>query len=269
MFGGRVKGFTVNLFLSSVVLHLHHKFRYFLKGIVAIVALRYFQQIFFQFLHVFPGGELTERFSNSVELGGEDDFVGLGETLNEVDGFNQAGDSDQPVEEIVGQRRFETFFLEKFHNVEKYLVLVLLGPSGGEVESDVFVDPHPALAVPVDEDHPAGDVEGAETVNQPLETDQRLLHEVEHLEQRHPGQRLQVLREALDGHLHHGTLIQQFSLQNFVEEDLHDGEFRFGPPLDQLHLALEALVFDNHLVLLEVLRGDRGYEGFSGVRRKF
>lgn len=47
-------------------------------------------------------------------------------------------------------------------------MLVQLSLARGKVEGDVFVDPDPALAVFVDEDHFIADVKGAKTVIEAL-----------------------------------------------------------------------------------------------------
>ena len=47
--------------------------------------------------------------------------------------------------------------------------------SGGEVQSDILVDPHSTFAVFVDEDHLTADVKRAKTVKESLKTYEWLL----------------------------------------------------------------------------------------------
>ena len=41
----------------------------------------------------------------------------------------------------------------------------------------------------------------------------------------------------------------------FIEEDLQDGEFGLGAPLDPLHFLLEVLILNDKFIFLEMAQG--------------
>jgi hypothetical protein len=186
------------------------------------------------------------------------DAMGLGKALNELYGLEHGRHSHRTPEELGCECGLDTLLLKQFQNLVFELRLGDPGSPGGEVESDVFVHPDPAAHILVEQHHLATHVKSAKTVKQPFEADQRLLHQVEGLEQRHPGQRVEGGGEVLNGHLHHRALVDRFPREAAVEEHLHDGELCPAAPLDDPQFVLSVLAVQDDLVFLEGTRAPQG-----------
>lgn len=85
---------------------------------------------------------------------------------------------------------------------------------------------------------------------------------------RHFWECIKIAGEALDRYLYDWTLIENFLLQNFIEEDFHNWKFGLWSPFYQFDLVFQFLVLDDDLIFLEVLLIVRIQNGLIGVCRK-
>ena len=182
---------------------------------------------------------------------GKDDLISLSKTFNQLNSLKHRWHLIRTPKKLSGKRGTNTFLLKQSKDLIFELQLSGLGPSCRKVESNVLINPHTTTHVLVNEDHLPRNVKSAKSVKKPLETNQCLLHQIKHLKQRHPRQRVQRSREIFNRHLNHRTLVQGLPGYGLIEENLNDGKLSPRAPLDEPHLALVTLPVQNHLVLLE------------------
>jgi hypothetical protein len=145
---------------------------------------------------------------DGVELAGEYNFVASGEVLNELYDLKHGLDTICVLEESSRESGVDALFFKNLQDLIFELKLCHSNSLRWIVERDIFIDPHPAFLIFIDEDHFIGDIEGSKSCEEPFKADDGLLHEVEDLEEGHFGQGMQGGVEVFDGDLDYWALIQ-------------------------------------------------------------